>query len=186
MPPRPPRPVPALDPVLDFMRLLWTIEHGLQRTSKLMHSRLGVTGPQRLVLLIVSRAPGISAGDLAHVVRLHPSTITGVLQRLVRKGLLVREPDPADTRRVRLQIRAQAQSLVGRADGTVEDAVARALRRVPAAQLQHARAVLSTLAVALESGRESTDKTGAPRRARRVRLRHGPNRSSRGRQRPAR
>jgi MarR family transcriptional regulator, organic hydroperoxide resistance regulator len=36
-----------LDPVLDFMRLLWSIEHGLQRMSKRMESEIGITGPQR-------------------------------------------------------------------------------------------------------------------------------------------
>ena len=48
--------------------------------------------------------PGISAKEVAHVVRLHPSTITGILQRLTKKGLLLRGPDPVDTRRVRLRV----------------------------------------------------------------------------------
>ena len=34
-----------LDPVLDFMRLLWNVEHGLQSTSKHMETTLGITGP---------------------------------------------------------------------------------------------------------------------------------------------
>ena len=42
-----------LDPVLDFMRLLWSVEHGLERMSKRMGNELGITGPQRLVLRIV-------------------------------------------------------------------------------------------------------------------------------------
>ena len=81
--------VVRLDPVLDFMRLLWTLEPGLQSASKRMESALGVTGPQRIVLRIVGRHPGVSAGQLAHIAQLHPSTITGIVQRLVRKGALV-------------------------------------------------------------------------------------------------
>jgi DNA-binding MarR family transcriptional regulator len=81
-----------LDPILDFMRLLWSVEHGLQSTSKRMEATLGITGPQRLVLRIVSERPGLSAGEVARIVHLHPSTITGILQRLVRKGLLVSAP----------------------------------------------------------------------------------------------
>ena len=38
----------TLDATLDFMRLLWAIEHGLQRSSKRMEATLGVTGPQRV------------------------------------------------------------------------------------------------------------------------------------------
>src|ERR1700733_2332457 len=44
-----------LDAVLDFMRLLWSIEHGLQSASKHMEGTLGITGPQRLVLRIVGQ-----------------------------------------------------------------------------------------------------------------------------------
>ena len=85
-----------LDPVLDFMRLLWSVEHGLERISQRMGSELGITGPQRLVLRIIGRFPGISAGDLAHIVRLLPSTLTGILQRLVTRQLIERRSDPGN------------------------------------------------------------------------------------------
>src|SRR5215469_3828574 len=94
----PPNPQ-ALDATLDFLRLLWSIEHHLQSTSKIMETRLGVTGPQRLVLKVVARFPGISAKEVANLLRLHPSTITGILQRLTKKGFLLRASDPVDTRR---------------------------------------------------------------------------------------
>ena len=68
-----------------------------------MESELGITGPQRLVLRVVGRFPGLSAGELAHIVRLHPSTITGILQRLVARKLIERERDPSDNRRTRLR-----------------------------------------------------------------------------------
>ena len=160
---------PALDPVLDFLRLLWSIEHGLQSTSKRMGKTLGITGPQRLVLKIVSQYPEISAGELAHVVRLHPSTITGILQRLVAKGLLVRDADAADTRRVRLRVRDHARSLTRRSPGTVEAAVQQVLARVPQAHVTHARAVLTAIADALEPGEAPGDSERSPRRPRRAR-----------------
>src|SRR5262249_15595273 len=93
-----------LDPALDFLRLLWSIEHGLHRLSRKMERELGITGPQRLVLRVVGRFPDVSASELADLVRLHPSTITGILQRLVSRGLLVRDRDPHDTRRTRLRL----------------------------------------------------------------------------------
>jgi DNA-binding MarR family transcriptional regulator len=148
--PRAPRPHESLDPVLDFMRLLWSIEHGLQSTSKRMGASLGITGPQRLVLKIVSQFPGISAGELAHVLRLHPSTITGVIQRLVEKRLLVRDRDPNDTRRARLRVSGRARRFTGRSRGTIESAVEAALRRVPSTHIRHARQVLVAVANALD------------------------------------
>src|ERR1700681_1508093 len=131
-----------LDPGLDFLRLLWSIEDGLQRMSKRMESELGITGPQRLVLRIVGQFPGLSAGALAHIVRLHPSTITGILQRLVARGLLDRERPPRDNRRARLRLRARAFAYTRSSAGTVEKAVTQALKRVGASDVRAARRVL--------------------------------------------
>jgi DNA-binding MarR family transcriptional regulator len=142
-------PEDSLDPVLDFMRLLWKIEHGLQATSKRM-ARFGITGPQRLVLRIVTQFPGVSAGDVARILHLHPSTITGILQRLVDKGLLLRERDRHDTRRVRLRPRVRGVGFTRRSQGTVEAAVAAVLTRTPAARVQHVRAVLPAVAHVLD------------------------------------
>jgi DNA-binding MarR family transcriptional regulator len=135
-----------LDPILDFMRLLWSIEHGLQRMSKKMESELGITGPQRLVLRVVGRFPGISASELAHVVRLHPSTITGVIQRLVAKGWIERRRDPTDTRRVQLLLKPSAVAFTRTTRGTVERVVTDALNHVGQANVRAARKVLAEIA----------------------------------------
>jgi len=138
---------PRLDPVLDFMRLLWSIEHGLERMSKRMEARFGITGPQRLVLRVVGQFPGISAKELAEIVRLHPSTITGILQRLTARGLLERRPDPADTRRARLRLKPKAVSRIRSSSGTVEKAVTEALKRAGASNVRAARKVLTEIAL---------------------------------------
>jgi MarR family transcriptional regulator, organic hydroperoxide resistance regulator len=145
---------PDLDPVLDFLRLLWGIEHRLQSASKRMEAALGITGPQRLVLRVVARFPGLSAGDLAEVVRLHPSTVTGILQRLVQKNLLARDTDPDDSRRVRLHVRPAAKQFTQRSRGTVEAAVARALKQLPARDIAQARRVLAAVTGALEASHD--------------------------------
>lgn len=145
-PPADAGPTPQLDPVLDFMRLLWSVEHGLQRMSKRMELEFGITGPQRLVLRVVGRFPEISASELAHIVRLHPSTITGILKRLVARGLLERHPDPADTRRARLRLKSKAVPYTRSSRGTVEKAVRTALQHAGAADVGAARRVLTEIA----------------------------------------
>jgi DNA-binding MarR family transcriptional regulator len=140
-----------LDPVLDFMRLLWSIEHGLQRMSKRMENEIGITGPQRLVLRVVGQFPGLSAGELAHIVRLHPSTITGVLQRLVARGLLERQRDPSDTRRARLRLEPKASIHRRTSRRTVEGAVTEALERVGPKNVRAARRVLTEIAETLNA-----------------------------------
>jgi DNA-binding MarR family transcriptional regulator len=138
-----------LDPVLDFLRLLWSVEHGLQRSSKRMESTVGITGPQRLVLRIVGKFPGLSAGELARIIHLHPSTITGILQRLASRGLLTRERDPGDTRRVRLRLKPRARAFTNPSSGLVERAVTRVLAGAGDRRIRAARELLAAMARAL-------------------------------------
>src|ERR1051325_1897772 len=136
-----------LDSTLDFMRLLWSVENRLQSTSKRMEMQLGVRSPQRLVLKVVAQSPGISPKDVADVVRLHPSTITGILQRLTAKGLIARTTEPADRRRARLVVRSAARRYTRLSRGTIEFAVARALGRLNPPAVRAARRVLADIEI---------------------------------------
>jgi DNA-binding MarR family transcriptional regulator len=153
-----------LDAVLDFMRLLWNIEHGLQSASKYMETTLGITGPQRLVLRVVGQSPDIAAGELAGVLHLHPSTVTGILQRLVAKGLLVRARDPGDHRRARLRVHPAAARYTRGSKGTIESAVKHALATMPSRSVRHAQLVLAAVAHALEDHRRRRSKSEPPPR----------------------
>jgi len=141
--------VPPLGEVLEFLRLIWAVHHGLEKTSKKMDVRLGVTGPQRLVVRIVGRFPGIPAGRLAQILHVHPSTLTGVLKRLERRGFIERRSDPRDGRRVSLGLTARGRTL-DVAAGTVEGAVNRALHVAGSNQVRAAGRVLKILAETLE------------------------------------
>ncbi len=145
------QPAPrTLGPVLDFMRALWELDHALQSASKRMETKLGVTSPQRLVLRIVGRYPGISAGEVSSLLHLHPSTLTGVLKRLATRGLVQRRSDPADGRRVLLRLTPKGKAVDAIRAGTVEAAVRRALERLDARTVAAAREIADALVVELE------------------------------------
>jgi DNA-binding MarR family transcriptional regulator len=139
-----------LGPVLEFMRALWALDHAFQSASKRMEARLGVTAPQRLVVRIVGRFPRISAGEVAEILHVHPSTLTGVLKRLETRGVLVRTADPKDGRRALLSLSARGRELDGLTTGTVEAAVRRVLKRMPAQTSRSARALAEALAAELD------------------------------------
>ena len=142
-------PLPPLGDVLDFMRLIWALDHSLQRTSKRMERALGVTAPQRFVIRIVGRFPGIPAGELARFLHIHPSTLTGILGRLERSGVVRRRADPRDGRRSLLGLTDKGRQFDVATEETVEAAVARALEGMSAGKLQAAREALQSLAASL-------------------------------------
>jgi DNA-binding MarR family transcriptional regulator len=137
----------------EFMRLLWALDHALQTRSKRMLATVGVTGPQRLVLRAVGRNPGISAGEVAAVLHLHPSTLTGVLSRLVERGLLLRAGDPLDSRRALFRLTARGRKADRLDHGTVESAIQRVLAREPRSRVAAAARVLAAIGTELTDTR---------------------------------
>ena len=138
-----------LGPVLEFMKQLWALDHGLQSASKRMESMFGITGPQRLVVRIVGRFPGISAGALADVLHVHPSTLTGILRRLEIRGILQRRGDPNDGRRALFGLTTRGKKVDTLRTGLVEQAVKRVLTRMPE-DIVAAQRLLSALAAELD------------------------------------
>src|SRR3954452_9543984 len=142
---------PPLGAVLDFMRLLWAVDHALQSASKRMESTLGMTGPQRLVVRIVGRFPGIAAGRIAGILHVHPSTLTGVLKRLEARAVLQRRPDPRDARRALFMLTNKGRKLDTVRTGTVEQAVRRVLLKDPE-KVASAQEVLAARSEELDAG----------------------------------
>ena len=114
---------------LQFMQRLWALTHALEVRSKRMAKELGVTGPQRLVIRVIGQSPGLPARDLATTLGLHPSTLTGILARLETQGLIRREIDDSDRRRMQFELTTAGKRLDKDRKGTVEAAIRRALTR---------------------------------------------------------
>lgn len=147
----PPDQYRSLGATLEFLRLLWAINHGLNKTSRQMQTQFGVTGQQRLVIRIVGSFPGLSAGDIARILHIHPSTLTGILQRLVDHDLVRRSLDPDDARRARLELTARGRRLTAPGVGTVEIAVKRVLARFNEEEVRDTRELLMALADGLDA-----------------------------------
>jgi len=140
---------------IDFLRLIWAVDHALLRRSKAMAATLGITGPQRLVIRIVGRFPSIHARQLADILHLHPSSLTAVLKRLERRDLVRRWRDERDRRRWLLGLTRRGQVLNRETPGTVEAAVQRVLKTTTRDDLDVTRVVLVKLARELDGGGRS-------------------------------
>ncbi|HEX9052846.1 MAG TPA: MarR family transcriptional regulator [Anaeromyxobacter sp.] len=157
-----------LGPVLSFLRALWGVNHGLESTSRRMQTKIGVTGPERMVIRLVGRYPAISAGELARILRVHPSTLTGLLKRLARRGLLARAADSTDARRALFTLTPRGAGVDTLRRGTVEAAVTAALASLPDRDVRVAATVLDAIASTLAPGGR---RRPPPRRAGRTRPR---------------
>lgn len=135
-----------LGPVLGFMQVLWALGHGLNQTSKAMLGRTGVTGPQRLVLLVAARTGPVGLAELARVLRLHPASVTRLARSLERQGLLRRTPHPTDGRRLVVELGPAGHRVVQRKTGTVESAVRDVFRKARSADVEATLRVLQELA----------------------------------------
>lgn len=139
-----------LGDALSFLQVLWAVAHGLESSSKRLHARFGVTGPQRFILRIVGHHGRMSAGELAQVLRVHPSTLTGMLRKLEAAKLVRREPDPFDRRRALLMLTPRGTRLNDRREGTIEAVVARTLAKAPHGRIEAAKTLLVAFASELE------------------------------------
>jgi len=134
----------ALDPALHFLQTVWELEHALERASKRMEDAIGISGPQRFALRIVGVRPGITAGDLAAVLHLHPSTVTGIVQRLETRKLVKRVANQSDGRVAHLHLTAMGvRANKPGGQGTIERAARTTLARCPESQRKAAAAVMA-------------------------------------------
>ncbi|HKU37671.1 MAG TPA: MarR family winged helix-turn-helix transcriptional regulator [Polyangiales bacterium] len=148
---------PPLGPVLEFLRLLWAVDHGLNRISKRMETEFGVTGPQRLAIRIIGRFPWITAGGLAGILHVHPSTLTGILQRLEVRKLVARRVDPEDARRTLLGLTLEGKRYDARRLGTIEAIIEQVLSQCTRQQIEATSIVLGRIASALQTVSEVGD-----------------------------
>ena len=91
-----------------------------------MHSRAilrrsGVTGPQLVVLNRLAHLGEISVSELAAAVTLAQATVTGILDRLVQRGLADRRRDERDKRRVLVRATRAGDELLASAPPLLQE-----------------------------------------------------------------
>jgi hypothetical protein len=111
---------------LQFLRLIWAFDIGLDRTSDDMTANLGVSGRQRFILRVVGLIPGITVDQLGAMLRANPAVLEADVSPLVTKGLLARRNGVADAPPL-LNLTGPGAAVNATSTGTVESAVSRAL-----------------------------------------------------------
>jgi DNA-binding MarR family transcriptional regulator len=153
------------------MRSLWALDHALSQRAKHVRKRFKVTATERLVLRILGQSPGTSAGAVASILHILPSTLTPVLQQLVQRNLVRRAADPLDRRRAVLWLTTRGERIDTAGAADVDEKVREALGKIAPSEVFHARRVMSAITEALA---EQQEKPGRGSRVRRTRPRAPP------------
>jgi MarR family transcriptional regulator for hemolysin len=114
-----------------IIELLTSIRRKLTRTLIPLVEAEGLSATESLALWKIKRNQPCRAMLVAEEFGLPPSTVTGVLERLVEKKLLQRVPDPADRRAVLMRTTADTDALLERLTAAVDARVAAVLRCLP-------------------------------------------------------
>ena len=90
--------------------------------------KLGLTRGQWLVLTRLHRRPGASQTELAEMLEVEKASAGRMVDRMERKGWVVRRPDAADRRVNRIHLTREAERIHARmwvvAQATIDDALA--------------------------------------------------------------
>ena len=89
--------------------------------SRHLVDRFSVTGPQLIALQELARLGLVPVGVLARNVHVSHPTMTGILDRLERRGLVRRTRDTQDRRRITTAVTAQGLALLEAAPSPLQD-----------------------------------------------------------------
>lgn len=88
----------------------------------------GVTGSQLWILQEVAKTPDIGVSELAERLSIHQSTCSQLVEKLVTRGLIVKERGKEDQRRVGLKVTDEATQTLTKAPGPAEGILPEALQ----------------------------------------------------------
>jgi DNA-binding MarR family transcriptional regulator len=142
--------VADIQAILDGIRLL---VHRLRESSREAERRLGLSSAQIFVLHHLSAAGELSINDLAARTYTHQSSVSVVVSRLVRKGLVERGRAADDARRSALRLSPKGRRVLQPAREMPQAALIRILRHLPARRRREMATAMRQVAVEMGATR---------------------------------
>jgi len=105
---------PSEDANDDIRQVLETIIYlytESRRVTKELARRAQLTGPQLTVVKILEQIGSLSLSELSDRIRAQNSTVTGIIDRMEREGLVVRERSKEDRRVVHIRLTAKGEEI---------------------------------------------------------------------------
>ncbi len=97
--------------MIEAFDFIGSIARRLDRLEAQALGQADLTAAQYMILANLHDKDGRPLGELAEVMRCSPSTITGVVDTMERKGLVARSPNPEDRRSHLLRLTPKGRAL---------------------------------------------------------------------------
>src|SRR3954465_5527311 len=110
--------------VLDAVR---TIVRALRESSRQAERAGGMSGAQLFVLQRLAGAAPLSLNELAQRTHTHQSSVSVVVTKLARRGLVARARAAADGRRLEITLTPAGRAVLGRAPAAAQERLIAAL-----------------------------------------------------------
>ncbi len=127
------------------------IVKALQTYSQDVRSGYGLTGPQLWALKTLQRHGQMPTGQLAEALVVNQSSISALVDRLARRGLVRRIRGRPDRRVVEIALTGRGRSLVAGAPGAAQGRLLHALEEMRASEVQRIRRAVDRLVEAMEA-----------------------------------
>ena len=99
--------------------------------SKQLVKEYGLTGPQILILKELYSKEGITVSEIAANINLSQSTVTNILDRLEKRGLISRNRSEADKRRVNVHIKEEGMEMIKNDPSLLQEHFVERFRKLP-------------------------------------------------------
>jgi MarR family transcriptional regulator, organic hydroperoxide resistance regulator len=137
--------------ISETMQSLRRIIKAIQDYSQEVSRQFGVTGPQLWALKTISQSETLSLSELGKEMYLHPSTMTGLIDRLEKKGFVQRKREQKDRRVIDLRLTAKGTALVKKAPNPIQGKMIHGLKKLNRGELNSIHNSVTTLMEIMEA-----------------------------------
>ena len=150
-----------VDAIVETIVYLYTES---RRLTKTMAGRYGLTGPQLTVVKMLQAMGEMSLSQLSERIHAQNSTVTGIIDRMQREGLVLRSRSSRDRRVIRIQLTPKGRQLAADIPLQPTEILREALGSLSAQESQALVAILRKLAKHVRTvvDVEPTGRAGAP------------------------
>lgn len=139
----------------DILIKIRKIVRSVDIESKKIQKEYGVSIPQVLCLSFLHKSPNYQAtqGEIREFLNLNSSTVSGIINRLEKKGMLARLPKSGDKRVVNIALTSTGDNLLATIPSLLHEQLSEKLQKLDVEELRKVEEGLETLVRILDLGK---------------------------------